>query len=94
MKITSAEDFDRIKSCIKCGEIFDQSDGSMILPEATGFASAVSRNIEIASGDTSKYRFICHGCQMKIRRRKIILWGALLFMFALVFVLTQLGILD
>jgi uncharacterized membrane protein YvbJ len=94
MKISSAEDFDRLKSCIKCGEVFDQSDGSMLLPEATGMANAISRSIEIASGDTSKYKFMCFDCQRKIRIRKIIIWSALLFMLALIFVLTQLGIID
>ena len=94
MKISNIEDFERLKSCSKCGNIFDQSEGSMLLPEATGMINAISRNIELASGDISKYKFMCSNCQKIIQRRKIIIWSVLFFMFALVFVLTQLGIVE
>lgn len=94
MKLENAEDFDRIKSCIKCGNIFDKNEGDMLLPETTGIVSGIARSIEIISGDTAKYRFVCGGCQRKLRIRKKLLWGGLIFLLALIFVLTQLGILE
>jgi hypothetical protein len=94
MEIKSIEDFDKAKSCLKCGKLFNISEGNMILPEASGFASGVARDIEVASGDTSKFRFMCFKCQSRIRNRKRLLWGTLFFLFGLILLLEQLGIVD
>ena len=70
------------------------SDGNVLLPDASGMLNSISRNIELASGDISKYKFICFDSQKKIRIRNIVLCGASFFMFALVYVSVQLGVID
>jgi hypothetical protein len=77
VEIKSIEDLNRLAHCYKCSDLVEPEDGNYMVPEAGGFISGLSRNIRIAAGDESVYKFICHKCQRKIKTRKAYIWGAL-----------------
>lgn len=93
MPLEGIPDRERHGFCLYCHKWHDLSEGTRVLPEATGPLSAMRRIGAAATGDESALKFVCHRCA---RRRKLtgrVLFGTLIAAVLIILLLERLGLI-
>jgi hypothetical protein len=91
--IVGIPDRERHGFCFYCHQWKDLSEGTRVIPEATGPLSAMRATGAALTGDESALKFVCYQCARRRRLTRRILFGTLIAAILVVLLLERLGLI-
>jgi hypothetical protein len=93
MAIEGAPERARHGYCFYCHEWHDLTDGTRVIPQATGPLSGMRATGAFLTGDASTFKFVCHRCARRRRLTGRVIFGTLLAAIGLALLLERLGLI-
>lgn len=79
--------------CFYCHKWYRLSEGTRLVPEATGPLTALRGIGGAVTGDESALKFVCHRCAKRRRLASRVIFGTLIVAVLVVLLLERLGLI-